>query len=91
MIFGMEKGSRNLNEQHSCSFKFVIGFSIPNIISTPFDLLSPSEILISCSHKEMVINPTFPCIVKVSHAHAGMGKTQIKDYDEFRYKPTLQF
>jgi hypothetical protein len=37
----------------------------------------------------MVINPPFPCIVKVGHAHAGMGKIQCKDFDEFRDLSTV--
>jgi hypothetical protein len=36
------------------------------------------------SASDMVIAPSFPCVVKVSHAHAGMGKIQIKDSTEFR-------
>lgn len=37
------------------------------------------------SYKNMIIPPTLPGIVKISHAHAGMGKIQIKDSTEFRY------
>jgi hypothetical protein len=30
-------------------------------------------------YKQMVIAPKFPCVVKVSHAHAGMGKIKLAD------------
>jgi hypothetical protein len=32
----------------------------------------------------MIISPTLPCIVKVSHAHRGMGKIKAKDSDQFK-------
>jgi len=41
------------------------------------------------SYKQMIINPEFPCIIKVSHAHAGMGKIHIKDSVEFRDLSTV--
>jgi len=37
----------------------------------------------------MVISPDLPCIVKVSHAHAGMGKTMIGDQQGWRDLATV--
>jgi hypothetical protein len=36
------------------------------------------------SHKEMIISPDSPCVVKVGHAHAGMGKIRIEDSTSWR-------
>jgi len=33
---------------------------------------------------EMVISPQLPCVVKISHAHRGMGKAKIADSEAFR-------
>eukprot|EP01119_Soliformovum_irregulare_P012154 TRINITY_DN3143_c0_g1_i1.p1 TRINITY_DN3143_c0_g1~~TRINITY_DN3143_c0_g1_i1.p1 ORF type:complete len:290 (-),score=59.21 TRINITY_DN3143_c0_g1_i1:710-1579(-) len=41
------------------------------------------------SHKQMIIAPEFPVIVKISHAHAGMGKIKLKDNEGFRDLATV--
>ena len=35
-------------------------------------------------HRRMIISPDMPCIVKISHAHAGMGKIKINDQTGFQ-------
>lgn len=35
------------------------------------------------SHREMMYGNTFPCVVKVGHAHAGFGKMKINDHHTF--------
>uniref|UniRef100_A0A0G4ICT4 PLD phosphodiesterase domain-containing protein n=1 Tax=Chromera velia CCMP2878 TaxID=1169474 RepID=A0A0G4ICT4_9ALVE len=35
------------------------------------------------SHKEMMYAQPFPCVVKVGHAHAGLGKMKIRDHHDF--------
>jgi len=35
------------------------------------------------THREMLISPQFPVVVKVGHAHAGYGKVKIKDHHDF--------
>jgi len=41
------------------------------------------------SNKQMIIAPEFPLVMKISHAHAGMGKMQVKNSDEFRDLSTI--
>jgi len=35
------------------------------------------------NHREMIIGPQFPAVVKVGHAHAGYGKMKIHDHHDF--------
>jgi len=35
------------------------------------------------NHREMIIGPQFPAVVKVGHAHAGYGKMKIRDHHDF--------
>eukprot|EP00939_MAST-03C_sp_MAST-3C-sp1_P000812 g812.t1 len=35
------------------------------------------------TYKDMVISPSFPCVVKVGHAHAGQGKMLLHDNKQF--------
>lgn len=41
------------------------------------------------SSKEMVISPSFPSIIKIWHAHAGMGKIRVGDYNQFQDVSTI--
>jgi len=41
------------------------------------------------SYKQMVISPTFPSIMKISHAHRGMGKVRMTEYENFRDLATV--
>ena len=41
------------------------------------------------SYKQMIISPTMPCIIKVSHAHAGMGKIKADNDTVFRDVSTI--
>lgn len=35
------------------------------------------------NHREMLIGPKFPAVVKVGHSHAGFGKMKIQDHHDF--------
>jgi len=41
------------------------------------------------THGMMTISPEMPCVIKVGHAHRGMGKIQVKDQQEFRDVSTI--
>ncbi len=38
----------------------------------------------------MIISPDFPAVLKISHAHRGMGKVLMKDGDQFRDMATVR-
>eukprot|EP01106_Pelomyxa_sp_JSP_P019336 TRINITY_DN9600_c0_g1_i1.p1 TRINITY_DN9600_c0_g1~~TRINITY_DN9600_c0_g1_i1.p1 ORF type:complete len:297 (-),score=44.86 TRINITY_DN9600_c0_g1_i1:71-961(-) len=41
------------------------------------------------SGNDMVISPSMPCIVKISHAHRGMGKIRLENQDQWRDLATV--
>ncbi|XP_041111340.1 synapsin-3-like [Polyodon spathula] len=89
LIIGLQYGGvPGLNSLHSiynfCSKPWVFSQLIKIFQSQGPEKFPLTEQTFYPNHKEMLTTATFPVVVKLGHAHAGMGKVKVESHSDFQ-------